>query len=381
MIKRTRSLSGACLVAAAILMLAPPLYAQGTAADSFQNVQILNDISTDQFLLTMQYFTAALGRPCSSCHETDKTTGVPNYANDTAAKKTARNMMKLVQTVNAGDFGAKINCGTCHQGHIRPAGLQPAPQMTADEILLTQQANAATKAVAPAASRPAVPGGPAAGKPPSTADDVLKKYADALGSAAANLQSRVMTGTLTNRMAQAMPFSISQKGKMYLETVQGPSPRTIGFDGTAGWSKTGATVAGLSGFDLDSALRGADMQLAKDLKAKYPALLFVPGTQLTLTPGLAPIDVNMLLGISGQVTEQLYFDAGTGLLLRWTTRTGTALNGDLTETTDYGDYRAEGGVMTPHKIGRANWDTHDTLLVSQVTVNGTIDDASFQLPK
>jgi len=374
MTKRTRSLSGVCLVAAAICMLTPMLYSQTgvTAGDSFQNIQVLNDIPADQLAITMQYFTAALGRPCSSCHVTDKTTGIANYAADTADKKTARNMMKMVQTVNAGDFGAKINCGTCHQGHIRPAGLQQASVMTSDEILLDklQKANAAPHAAPP-------PSGPAA----SSADEVLKKYTDALGPAAANLQSRVMTGTLTNRMTQSMPFSISQKGKMYLETEHGLEPRTLGFDGTTGWSKTGSIVSGLSGFDLDSALRGADMQLAKDIKAKYPALIFIPGTQIALTPGSAPIDVNMLLGTSGQVTEQFYFDTSTGLLLRRVTRITTPLNGDLTETTDYNDYRSEGGVMTPHKITRTNWDTHDTLTVSQVTVNGAVDDASFQWPK
>jgi Photosynthetic reaction centre cytochrome C subunit len=373
MIKRTRFLSGACRVAAAICMVTPVLYCQVTAGDSFQNIQVLNDIPSDQLAITMQYFTAALGRPCSSCHETDKTTGVPNYATDTGEKKTARAMIKMVQSVNAGNFGVKIsiNCGTCHQGHSKPLGLQAATIMTADELaLLTPHATV------PAAAHPAAPG-PA----PATADDVLKKYTNALGAAAAGLQSRVMTGTLTNRTAQTMPFSISQKGKMYLETVQGPDPRTIGFDGSIGWEKTGGKVAVLSGFDLDSALRGADMQLAKDIKAKYPAVLFIPGTQLVLTPGSAPVDVNMLLGTAGQVTEQFYFDVSTGLLLRRVTRTGTPLNGDLTETTDYGDYRAEGGVMTAHKITRTNWDTHNVLTVSGMTVNGTLDDASFQTPK
>jgi len=364
-----------------------------TAVENYQDIQVLKDVPADQIPITMQYFSAALGRSCSGCHRTDRATGVIDYAADSNGKKTARSMIKLVQTVNAGDYGAKINCGTCHQGHNEPAGLQPATLMTFDQILQTntRQATAALRAMSPPTDRPAGPGGaggPGPGGPGGRgqqagppAADVLKKYLDALGPAASGLQSRVMIGTLTTRMAQAMPFSISQKGKMYPETVQAPDPQTIGFDGTAGWSKTGSKVSGLNGFSLDSALHGADMQLATEIKAKYPTLQSNRRAQFTLTPGSTPIDVNILRGTSGQVTEQFYFDANTGLLVRRVTRTATPLNGSLIETTDYGDYRAEAGVMTPHKITRTNWSTLDTLTVSRVTVNGSLDDAIFQRPK
>ncbi len=394
MIKRKHLMSGVRFIAIAISVLTTTLYSQKPASpagdmapETFQDIQVLKDVPADQLPIVMHYFSAALGRPCSGCHQTDRATGVINYPADSNGKKTARAMIKLVQTVNAGDFGAKINCATCHQGHGQPAGLQPATLMTFDQILQTntQQAGAALRAISPPTDRAAGPGGAAPGGrgqpagPP--ADDVLKKYLDALGPATSNLQSRVMIGTLTNRMAQAMSFSISQKGQMYLETVQTPEPQIIGFNGTAGWSKTGSKVSGLSGFLLDSALRGADMQLATEIKAKYPTLQSTRRTQMTLTPGATPIDVNILRGTSGPVTEQFYFEANTGLLVRRVTRTATPLNGALTETTDYSDFRAEGGVMTPHKIVRTNWSTLDTLTVSRVTVNGSLDDASFQRPK
>jgi hypothetical protein len=66
--------------------------------------------------------------------------------------------------------------------------------------------------------------------------------------------------------------------------------------------------------------------------------------------------------------------------MRRVTRTDTALGGSLVEQTDYSQYRAEGGVMTPHKIVRSNWNTYDTFAVSKVTINGTIDDAAFHKP-
>jgi len=274
MIKRMYLMSRVCFIAAVISMLAPMLYSQqptapagAMAPENFQDIQILKDVPADQLPITMRYFSAALGRPCSGCHQTDRATGITNYAADSNGKKTARAMIKLVQTVNAGDFDAKINCATCHQGHGQPAGLPPATLMTFDQILQTntQQANAALRAMSSSTDRTAglgraAPGGRGQQTGPP-ADDVLKKYLDALGPAASTLQSRVMIGTLTTRMAQAMPFSISQKGQMYLETIQAPEPQTIGFNGSAGWSRAGSKVSGLSGFhpsDANDADRGRD---------------------------------------------------------------------------------------------------------------------------
>jgi hypothetical protein len=159
-----------------------------------------------------------------------------------------------------------------------------------------------------------------------------------------------------------------------------PFPLTTGFDGTAGWSKVGDKVAGLGGLSLDSALRSADMNLAAEIPAKYPTFQSTRRT-IALTPGTTPIGVNILEGKSGQTTEQFYFDATTGLLARRVTTTATALNGSLVETIDYGNYRAEGGVMTPHKITRNNWNTLDILTVSRVTINGAVDNAIFQRSK
>jgi hypothetical protein len=151
MIKRKRRMSGVRFIVAAISMLTPMLYSQQSgssagamAPESFQDIQVLKDVPADQLSITMRYFSAALGRPCSGCHQTDRATGVTDYAADSNGKRSARAMIKLVQTVNAGDFGAKINCATCHQGHGQPAGLQPTTLMTFDQILQTnmQQADA-----------------------------------------------------------------------------------------------------------------------------------------------------------------------------------------------------------------------------------------------
>jgi hypothetical protein len=400
MLEVHRSITVRCRsVAFVSLLFAPALWAQQPAAatgplapEKFKDIQVLKTIQADQLSPTMHYFSAALGSECSACHQTDRATGAINFVADTNGKRTAREMIKMVEAVNAGDFGVKINCGTCHQGHERPAGLQPAAMLTSDEMLMSnlQQANAALRAMSPPpAGAGGGPGGPGGGgpggrgqQPGPPAADVLKKYTDALGVATAPVEARVMLGTVTTRTAQAMAFSLTQKDQMYLQTLQAsPAAQTLGFDGTAAWSKVGDKVGGLgANFSLDTALRVGDPGFAKALQDKYATFQSTRRT-LALTPGSSPLDVNILRGTSGQITEQFYFDATTGLLLRHVTTTATPLNGALTETIDYANYRPEGGVLTPHKITRNNWNTLDTFTISRVTLNGTVNDTIFKKPQ
>jgi hypothetical protein len=183
-------------------------------------------------------------------------------------------------------------------------------------------------------------------------------------------------------MAQATTFSVTEKDHMYLQTLQAtPAPRTLGFDGTTGWSKVGDKVGGFGNdFSLDAALRVTEPGFAAVLQAKYPSLQSTKRTQMALSPGSIPVDVNILRGTSGTTTEQFYFDATTGLLVRHVTATSTPLNGFLNEIVDYGDYRPEGGVLMPHKITHTNWNTLDTFTVSRVTLNGTVDESIFKKP-
>jgi hypothetical protein len=391
MIVSLRLLRAACLVP---FLVVPALHAQQPPAapapgapHEWKDVQILKDLSEDDLTLTMRYFAASTGRTCGSCHATDKATGHLDFAAKTDAKKTSREMMKIVQAVNGGgdEFGKlKINCGTCHQGQGRPAGFQTATMLTSEQMI---QANTMAAMAAMRAANPPAPGGPGGGGPRNgpppgpPAADVLKKFTDALGPAASSLQARELTGIVTTRTAQVVPFTIKQKGTMYLETEQLVlGPQTIGFDGTAGWTKNGERVGDLKGFQLESALRSADMLLAKDIQARYAKLDSTKRNNYTLAQGGAPFDAIILRGVNGKTTEQFIFDDATGLLMRRVTRTDTALGGSLIEQTDYSQYRAESGVLTPHKIVRSNWSNYDTFTISKVTINGTVDDAAFHKP-
>lgn len=359
------------------------------APEKYKNIQVLTDVPAAQLDDTMQYFMAATGISCAGCHVRDQATGQFSYEADTQrSKQTARRMIQLVKTVNAGDFGARINCGTCHQGRNQPAGLQPAQPLTPDQIAALAARAGGPAAGAPGAAAAAgAPGGAGRGNAPAAPplDEVIAKYISATGGQAAieKITSIVMTGTLVSRANQSAGFTIEQKGMKYRESTDGPQASTWGFDGTSGWVQGGPLVVDISGFRLQQAIKLNDLGRPIQLKTRYTNLTSGRPTRLPAsTPTGAPIDVNLIQGnTADNVTERLYIDASSGLLLRRQIVTRTPLNGSLTETIDYSDYKPVAGVMMPFTIKRTNWNTLDTLTVVDVKPGAQIDDARFAKPK
>ncbi len=380
------------------------------APEKYKDIQVLKDVPADQLDLTMRYFVAATGLNCSNCHQRDQATGEFNYAADTNTKRTARNMIKIVQTINAGDFGARINCGTCHQGLNRPAGLAAATMMTPDQLAaLAARQGGPGGAGAPGgpgrAGAPPAGGPPAGGPPPGGAgaagqgragganqppapavDDVLNKYIEAIGGAAnvQKLQALSISGSYVTRANQTVPFTIEEKGKKYRETWTMPGgSQVFAFDGSAGWIQSGTFVTDMSPFQVQQFTRLNDLPRMLHIKDMYQNVTAGrPTTLPPATPGGTPVAVNLIQGQpTPQSTERFYFDVNTGLLLRRQITTQTPLNGRLTETFDYSDYKPVQGVMMPFTIKRNNWNTLDTLTVTEYKVNPALADTLFSKPK
>ena len=394
----------------------PPAPTGPLAPEKYKNILALTDIAADQVDVTMRYFVAATGIQCIQCHVQDASTGEWQYdKDDKNTKKTARKMIVMVKAINGGsaDYGLNgVNCGTCHAGNNQPRGLQPAQMMTADQItaMLAQQAAMAARqggagrgdaggapggqrgAGAPGAP-PAAGGGGQGGRGPQVPappiDDVINKYIDGLGGRPAieKLQAVLMTGTVTNRAAQTVAFTIEEKGAKYRESVESqPNAMIRAFDGTAGWAQTGAKVETLDAFPAQQVRRDNNLMLALTLKDRFPNLTAGRPANLTLTPGATPTAVNSLSsgpasGATNYTTETMYFDATTGLLLRKTVRTTTALRGSMTEQWDYSDFRVVGGVKMPFEIKHTNWNTVDTFKVADIKANPAIDDGRFAKPR
>ncbi|WP_142586019.1 photosynthetic reaction center cytochrome PufC, partial [Methylobacterium symbioticum] len=93
------------------------------AGTTYENVQVLKDISTEEFNRLMVSITewVSPAQGCTYCHNTE------NMADDSLyQKKVARRMLQMVQHINAdwkekhvGEAG--VTCYTCHRGNPVPA--------------------------------------------------------------------------------------------------------------------------------------------------------------------------------------------------------------------------------------------------------------------
>jgi len=373
----------------------PPASTGPMAPEKYKDIQVLTDVPADQLDVTMRYFVAATGIQCAGCHFRDATTNEVIFDRDARGKSTARQMISLVKTVNAGTFGVRINCGTCHAGRNQPAGLQPAQVMTDAEIaaMAAQMAAQAARdaAAGSGGDRGAAPpqagaGGRGNQPPPPAVDDVVNRYLDALGgqAAVAKVTSRVITGTVTNRMKQAVAFTIEEKGDKFHEAIaSSPAPMAVGFDGAAGWIQNGDHASDLAGFPLQQALRMADLGLSLHLKDRYTTVTAARPTRLPASvPGGQGVAVNVLQcqTPARYLTDSFYFDVTTGLLLRRRIVTRTGVNGSLVEQYEYADYRDVSGVKMPFEITHSNWNTLDTFKVAGIKANPSIGDAAFVKP-
>ncbi len=363
-----------------------------TAGHYFKNVQVLKDVPADQLLLTMQYVAASLGVQCNFCHVQGA-----NDRDDKEEKKTARQMMKMVSTINETQFEGRsvLSCASCHNGRAKPLRTPPlVSEMTPDEATRARAARGRGFGAArgegggrggAAGGREGGRGGmmePAApAKPTETFDQVVAKYVQALGGRQPleNARSRIMTGTVTSRDLQSLPVTVQEKatGEYRIEIASQPNPTIRAFNGRTGWTAGGFNnqVRDLAGFQLQQALRLADLGLPLHLNERYDGLAVTR---------YADVDGKPAVVLSGRpypdVTEQLFFDRESGLLLRRTVATRTGL-GELPEQIDYSDYREVDGVKMPFTVRHVTWNTLSTEKFVDVKVNAQIPDDQFAKPR
>jgi hypothetical protein len=103
---------------------------------AFKNLQVLpKDITGQELLSRMRFFTQSLGVRCTFCHV--GVDGQPpstyDFASDAKKEKLlARKMLMMVASINSQNFrvqawsaNAKVTCFTCHRGSMRPLTAPP----------------------------------------------------------------------------------------------------------------------------------------------------------------------------------------------------------------------------------------------------------------
>lgn len=210
---------------ATLLMVAATTSAQApapqpkTTEQAFKNIRVLKGRPADQLIPTMQFITAALGVECEFCHVAgafDK--------DDKKPKQTARVMMEMMISINADDFDGhrEVTCNTCHRGSPHPVA---TPVITSGDPAI-EIASMHDEG----AEETHVPSGP-------TADQVVEKYIQALGGAAAiqKVSSRVEKGSaevMGQKMAITVYAKAPDKRASYMSTPKGDS--ITAYNGSAG---------------------------------------------------------------------------------------------------------------------------------------------------
>src|SRR6266446_10082100 len=159
-----------------------------TAAEAYQNVQVLKDIPADQLVPAMQFITYSLGVECSYCHVEGAL-----EKDDKKPKQTARKMMQMMAAINRDNFDSNqvVTCNSCHRGAPHPVaipviaegGLRPAVESPLGEDTSTTNA------------------------PP--AEQIIAKYVEAIGGVVAlqKVSTRQEKGTI-NITGRNLPIEI-----------------------------------------------------------------------------------------------------------------------------------------------------------------------------
>jgi photosynthetic reaction center cytochrome c subunit len=343
-----------------------------TADKAYMNVEVLGGIPADQLLPAMRYMTFALGVRCDYCHVQD------NFESDERApKKRAREMMKMMFAIDNGSFGGHraVTCYTCHRGAAKAANMP-----TLSDVTSVASAPAAGVAAAPAgdATKAASPSATTASALPST-QEIIEKYIQALGGEAAiqKIETRVDTGSLdiTSRNMHSKIETYRKAPQNFLTIVHTPRGDTSqGYNGTIGWQQRGGEVEELSGDDLAR---------VKDSTA------FVPG--MNLKKNYTHLEVKDIAKIDGHdayriiasgangTSDQYYFDAQSGLLLRVSTEIDSPL-GAIPQDAYYEDYRDVSGVKVPFLIRIVRADGATIYNWEQIQANIPVDNSRFEKP-
>jgi tetratricopeptide (TPR) repeat protein len=126
------------LAVAALALAAAPT--GGQIPQTFTNLQVLpKEVSRGELVGIMRGWASALGVRCTHCHVgPDDLQGMDFATDERPTKRAAREMQRMVQTINAGALQAlppserprqTVSCMTCHRG-------APLPPLPIDEELV-----------------------------------------------------------------------------------------------------------------------------------------------------------------------------------------------------------------------------------------------------
>jgi hypothetical protein len=249
----------------------------------------------------------------------------------------------------------QVTCYTCHRGDEHTVNIPPLPRVT-----------------------PVEP--PRSNEPRPTPQQILAKYAEAIGGkeAAEKVKTRAFKGVSVAANGQSFPleilFAAPDKYSLSVSLPQGATTQKL--NGEAGWIKNAREDRAMDDVDL---LRAKSLAWSLELlqiKEPYPQMAYV-GTEK-----INGRDTHIVrMALPKKRRANFYFDKETGLLARRLVTTETPIGIDP-EQTDYEDYREVDGVKVPHTIRVFYLDNlySATRKFTEIKHNAQLDEAQFKLP-
>jgi photosynthetic reaction center cytochrome c subunit len=325
--------------------------------DAFKNIQVLKGVPAGQLVPAMEFITSSLGVECSFCH-------VEGHfeKDDKKPKQTARDMMKMMFSLNKSNFKGQrqLTCYSCHHGARNPVAIP-----FVDTPMQPGIASAASEVEELSTDLP-------------TASQLIDGYIRALGGEVAikRITSRIEKGTANfhGRSGSVEIFCLApDKGAVIHRLPEGDS--VVAFDGHAGWfGFPGRPTREMQKSDMEAARLDADLhfalhirQIFQELRVEYPEKI---GDRQTYV---------LFCVREGQPPMKLYFDNRSGLLVRLVRYSESPLGRNPTQI-DYADYRNVDGLQVPFRLTISEPGGRSTLQIDTVQQNVTIDDARFAKP-
>jgi photosynthetic reaction center cytochrome c subunit len=280
----------------------------------------------------------------------------------------------MVNALNKANFGGtlSVTCYTCHRGNQHPK-VVPSLEAQYGEPPLEDPDE-----VEPL---PSV-------RPTATADQILDKYIEALGgaSAVAKLTSFAAKGTYEGFDSDfaKVPVDVYAKSPNLRATVvhMVGGEVTSTYDGREAWVAEPTDLAPLPVIQLVGAnLGGARL----DAQLLFPGQIKQVLTNWRVNFPAVTIDDHPMQVVQGTTPDgtrvKLYFDKASGLLVRQTRYSPTAV-GTVAARVDYSDYRALPGLGVKIPFNwQVTWvDGRSTIILESVQPNVPIDSAKFAKP-
>jgi hypothetical protein len=214
-------------------------------------------------------------------------------------------------------------------------------------------------------------------------DQILARYTEAVGGQAAidRVTSYKTQGSFeTSITRERGTFEAWGKDpNKTLSVIQFPRIGTLkkGFDGETHWVETPAgTFSDQSPEEMSEVEHDAEVYRAGRIKSLYQDM------KLESKARLNGRDVYVIEGSPANgPAEKLFFDAESGLLVRWDMARKTPKRGNVFVKVHLDDYRDLDGVKVPFSVRFAFESFDFTIKVDDLQHNVSIDDAIFRKPE